>query len=133
MHLDIHVFCKKKLSNCLSSKSFLIFLILVLKVLMEQWQGRCAQQFGAMNLITKSEKYLFRSVTLNKFGNLQPCKHFYLPTPLSFCNETNVPKSRNSSCFKNVKQNIKAVFICTILDFSLITKREKDLWRSVIF
>ena len=38
------------------------------------------------------------------------------------------------SRIKNLKQNLKkALLCCTILDVSLITKREKFLWRSVIF
>ena len=34
---------------------------------------------------------------------------------------------------ENLKQSIKTMVCCTILDFSLITKRKKYFWRSVIF
>ena len=37
------------------------------------------------------------------------------------------------SHIKVLKQTIKAVVCCTILDFNLITKRGKYLWMSVIF
>ena len=50
---------------------------------------------------------------------------------LTICKETNDPKSRNTSHIKNLKQYIKAVVCCTILDFCLFTKRENYLWRSV--
>lgn len=37
------------------------------------------------------------------------------------------------SHIKNLKQTIKAVVCCTILNFNLITKRGKYLWMGAIF